>query len=176
MEPINRGIYLSPKLADWKSKISGSGLFAAEPIRKGEILFDFSSIKGQTINLTKADERYGDDFDYMLQIAKNKFIITVTKGQSKKYGHVNHSCNPNCGIKNSVKIVAMRDIPRGEEITIDYAMSETSDYAMKCHCGFKRCRKMITGNDWRLKELQKRYKGFFSDYIKKKIKLTKGNP
>jgi hypothetical protein len=169
----NRGIYLSPKLEDRKSRISGRGLFALMPIKKGEIIFDFSSIKRQTINEAEANKKYSSDFDYMLQISPNRFIVTVTAGQRKKYGHVNHSCNPNCGIKNSVQIVAMRDIRPGEEITIDYAMSESSDYSMKCDCGAKSCRKVVTGEDWKINELQGRYKGFFSDYILKKIRATR---
>ena len=82
---------------------------------------------------------------------------------------INHSCNPNCGIKGHLQIVAMRDIESGEEITFDYAMTESSDYSMDCKCGAKNCRKTITGNDWKLPILQKRYNGYFSNYIQIKL-------
>jgi hypothetical protein len=49
-------------------------------------------------------------------------------------------------------------------------MSDSSDYdEFECHCGTDHCRKMITGNDWKLPELQRRYKGFFSPYLQRRI-------
>ncbi|MBU2613459.1 hypothetical protein KJ925_03335 [Patescibacteria group bacterium] len=48
-------------------------------------------------------------------------------------------------------------------------MSEASDYTMTCACGTERCRKTVTGNDWKIPDLQKRYAGYFSDYIQRKI-------
>ena len=170
MRSGNRGIYFSPKLEDRTSKINSRGLFAVKRIHKGEVILDLSSIKAMTVSKAEADKKYKYGFDYMLQIAYNKFIVIVVKGQSKKYGHVNHSCTPNCGIKNSIRIVAMRNIWAGEEVTFDYAMSESSDYTMKCNCRTEYCIKSITGNDWKIKELQERYNGFFSDYLQKKIK------
>jgi hypothetical protein len=35
--------------------------------------------------------------------------------------------------------------------------------------GAKNCRKTITGNDWKLPILQKRYNGYFSNYIQVKL-------
>jgi hypothetical protein len=62
----------------------------------------------------------------------------------------------------------------GEEITLDYAMCESPEYEMKCNCGYSDCRKVVTGNGWKNKELQKKHKGFFSDYLQKKI-ARRGN-
>jgi hypothetical protein len=60
----------------------------------------------------------------------------------------------------------MRDIPAGAELTIDYAMIDGHPAErMECSCGAQECRKIITGNDWRLRELQRRYAGYFSRYI-----------
>jgi hypothetical protein len=36
---------------------------------------------------------------------------------------------------------------------------------MNCTCRGEGCRKVITGDDWRLPELQRRYAGFFSRYV-----------
>ena len=64
-------------------------------------------------------------------------------------------------------------IKKGEEITFDYAMTDDDpeDY-FECNCGVKNCRKMITGNDWKMKSLQKKYRGYFSLYIQEQIKGT----
>lgn len=48
-------------------------------------------------------------------------------------------------------------------------MQESSKFELKCKCGSKNCRKIIRGDDWKIKKLQKKYKGYFSDYLQKKI-------
>ena len=37
---------------------------------------------------------------------------------------INHSCEPNSGIKGTKKVHAIKDIFKGEEITFDYSISE----------------------------------------------------
>ena len=81
--------------------------------------------------------------------------------------HLNHSCSPNVGVRGQISFVAMRNIKAGEELTLDYAMTDDDEYEMPCHCGAPDCRKMVTGRDWQLPELQRKYDGFFSDYLRK---------
>jgi len=96
---------------------------------------------------------------------------------------INHSCEPNCGMRNATTIVAMRDIAAGEELTFDYAMSDASAYdEFDCNCGTSLCRGRVCADDWRLDTLRHRYKGFFSPYIQRRIEaerhrslLTKGD-
>jgi len=64
----------------------------------------------------------------------------------------------------------MRDIEPGEELTFDYAMTESTQYSLKCECGAKNCRKLVTGDDWKILKLQKKYCGYFSNYLQEKIK------
>ncbi|MEY4026238.1 MAG: hypothetical protein RL438_1751, partial [Actinomycetota bacterium] len=57
-----------------------------------------------------------------IQVNTNLFFLgppTREPGDS-----INHSCEPNCGMRNATTIVAMRDIAVGEELTFDYAMSD----------------------------------------------------
>jgi uncharacterized protein len=64
----------------------------------------------------------------------------------------------------------MRDIAAGSELTIDYAMIDGDpDERMKCSCGATACRQTITGSDWRLHDLQQRYRGYFSRYLEKRF-------
>jgi hypothetical protein len=63
----------------------------------------------------------------------------------------------------------MRDIQKDEELTIDYAMIDNGSQKMPCNCGKKTCRKIITGKDWRKKELQWRYRGYFAHHIREKL-------
>jgi hypothetical protein len=83
---------------------------------------------------------------------------------------INHSCDPNLGFKGMIELVALRDIGSGEQVTFDYAMCMTESYGdMECWCGSERCRGRFTGNDWKLPELQQRYRGHFQPYIEEKI-------
>ena len=79
---------------------------------------------------------------------------------------LNHSCRPNVGVRGQITFVAIREIPAGSELTVDYAMIDGDPAErMDCACGASECRKVITGSDWPLPELQQRYKGYFSRYI-----------
>jgi len=87
---------------------------------------------------------------------------------------INHSCLPNCGLRNATQLITMRDIAVGEELTYDYAMSDTSDYdEFECACRSDNCRVRITGNDWKLLDLQTRYQQIFSPYVQRKIQAAR---
>src|SRR5438045_2910448 len=63
-----------------------------------------------------------------------------------------------------------REPPAREELTLDYALfSVAPEWRMECHCGSSLCRGVVTGNDWRLLELQERYAGHFSPFINARI-------
>lgn len=65
--------------------------------------------------------------------------------------------------------IALRDIEAGEELTYDYATTDSRHANFACFCGSPNCRKVITGNDWMLLELQERYRGYFQKNIQEKI-------
>ncbi len=84
----------------------------------------------------------------------------------------NHSCEPNLWMADEIKVVARRDIAPGEELTLDYALQTAQPVPLlevMCRCGSPLCRGIITGNDWRLPELQERYQGHFSPFINRRI-------
>ena len=54
--------------------------------------------------------------------------------------YLNHSCNPNAYFCNRW-LIASRDIPKGEELTINYFVTETNiGSPFICKCGAKNCR------------------------------------
>ena len=77
---------------------------------------------------------------------------------------------PNLGFTSKRTLVAIKDIESGDELTFDYAMCTSDAYYLICECGSKNCRKVVTGNDWQNKKLQKKYKEYLSPYIQEKIK------
>ena len=159
--------YLSPKTRIGRSPIQGRGLFATRPIRKGEIV----AIKGGHIldrrALSKVRRRIADAY---IQIEDGFYIGAIRRsevGRNKIY--INHSCEPNLGFRGHITFVALRAIKAGEELTYDWAMEEDVPARTRCACGARRCRRTLTGQDWKKTALQRRYRGYFSAYLQDKI-------
>ena len=112
-------------------------------------------------------------FNETIQISDSYYLTGIgISGPMEKADYFNHSCCPNLGLKGQIVIEAIRGIPKGEELTLDYAMIETRDPNLnfKCFCGCRNCRGEVTRNDWKRPNLQKWYKGHFSLFIEDKIK------
>jgi len=88
-----------------------------------------------------------------------------------KDSFINHSCDGNSWYNGDEKLVACRFIKKGEEITYDYALTESHlSFKLQCFCGKPNCRGTITGDDWKIEELREKYNGHFLEYINKKGK------
>jgi SET domain-containing protein len=160
--------YISSKAIARKSSIHGTGLFAVEPIAKGEVV----CVKGGYIfdrdRLRSMPDWY---LAAEIQIADDLFIGPLN--EEEREGSMifsNHSCEPNIGVQGQVIFIAMRDIETGEELTHDWATTDDDDYELECHCETASCRRVITGQDWQRKDLQEKYKGYISWYLTEKIK------
>lgn len=140
-----------------KSGIHGKGIILTKDVKKDETIFIF---RGKKVEYT------GGAWFYMpnaLQIGYVKWIVPDKKSVGT---YLNHCCSPSAGVKGKNKIVAMRPLRKGEEITIDYALSETYPlWHMKCKCGAKNCRKIVKPYQdmpaWRMKK----YVDYTSKYI-----------
>lgn len=161
--------WTSPKtVRSQPSTIAGVGFFATEPIKEGEII----AVKaGHIIDKAMLDANRGVINDSEMQITDDLYLAPLTDEEcTQSMVSINHSCDPDVGIAGSTILVAKRDIDAGKEITVDYAMHYADPtYKLECNCGSIRCRKVITGNDWQLSELQEQYNGYFSWYIQQKI-------
>ena len=160
--------YLSPKTEVRESKIHGRGLFATARIAKDEVVAVKSGhiVDGKTLR-EKITPVLGP---VEIQIEDDLFIAPVTEEERElSMLYSNHSCDPNLGMRGEITFVAMRDIRAGEELTHDWAMTDHDDYSVECNCGAPDCRKILTGKDWRRPDLQKRYAGYFSAYLARKI-------
>lgn len=159
--------FLSAKTIVKSSAIHGRGLFAAEPIAKGDVVcvkgghvFDRSVLEQVQPALGPAE----------IQIGENLFIGPLTEEEREgSMIYSNHSCEPNIGVHGQIVFVAMRDIPAGEELTHDWAMTDDDESSMPCRCGTATCRGVVRGKDWMRKDLQQKYAGYFSAYLAKKI-------
>lgn len=106
-----------------------------------------------------------------IQVEDDLYLIPSRVGPAD---YINHSCEPNAGLSGQICLVALRNIESGEEICFDYAMSDGSPYdEFECSCNAPTCRGYITGNDWRNPELWRKYEGYFSPYLQRRISRLK---
>lgn len=151
------------------SPIHGKGLFAIAAIKQGEIVAVKS---GRIIDQPALTKLKNITKNAELQISDTLYISpTKTSEVTDSMIFFNHSCEPNIGLGGNILVIAMRDIAPGEEITMDYAMFQTDpNFAMQCNCKALSHRPVVTGSDWQIPTLQRKYAGYFSWYIEQKIK------
>jgi len=102
------------------SKISGLGLFADEPIPKNTIIWKFEpaldilvskeAIKDFSESAKKQFYNYA-----FLDKAHHKFMLC---GDDARF--FNHADEPNCDDEQTDITIALRDIAKGEELTVNY--------------------------------------------------------
>jgi SET domain-containing protein len=161
--------YISPKCVKGRvSGISGRGLFALAPIEQDEVV----AIKGGHIvdraTLLRESALIGEAY---IQIEDGFYLAPLTAEEVEPVMlFLNHSCEPNVGLRGNVVFVAMRAIAAGEELVMDYAMfDDDPEERMDCRCGALTCRRVVSGTDWQRPELQRRYGRYFSSYLLRKI-------
>jgi uncharacterized protein len=132
-----------------RSRIHGSGVYAARRIRKGTRIVEYL---GERISHEQADARYEakgqDDGHTFLFVVDARIVIDAGVGGNEAR-FINHSCDPNCETViegRRVFIEALRTIRPGEELGYEYGLTwestddpaELANYA--CRCGAERCR------------------------------------
>jgi hypothetical protein len=138
-----------------------------EPLKRGELVavkgghvFDRATLRQVERTLGPAEIQIDDDLFIGPLLAEEREGSMIFS---------NHSCDPNLGVRGQIAFVALRDVAAGEELTHDWAMTDDDDYQMQCRCGSPRCRGVVTGQDWRRHELQRRYAGHMSAYLQTRI-------
>lgn len=105
------------------------------------------------------------------EISEDFAFVIKNINHVKNIHYMNHSCNPNVGFDANDNYIAIKKIKKGDEFLMSYSFLYTnSNFKIKCLCGNKKCRKVITGNDWKDVKLQKKYSNFFCSTIRNKLK------
>lgn len=113
----------------------GNGVFATRAHQQGE-----------TVMVGVIERRLTGNTAHATQVGRSEWVQLAGLGPM-----VNHSCDPNCGIRmnsgGAPDLVARRAIALGEEITFDYAMRNYSveQFPARCRCGASLCRGSVTG-------------------------------
>jgi hypothetical protein len=139
------------------SFINGIGVFAVAALIKDQRIADGidESDYRRTIPWLRIDE-YDSEVREKIEafcIGTPEGFIPPDKLDFNKLSiewYLNHSCEGNVGFNEDGDFVARRNVEKGEELTYDYALAESNPrFRMECQCGAARCRRIITGNDWK---------------------------
>ena len=165
-EPASLANFLSRKLAVRScTDKPGRGVFAAETVEAGELVAVWG---GRIVARAEAEALPPEWRRYVVQVEEAQFLAPLEPLDAAEL--INHCCQPTCGLSGQIALVALRRLRPGEEITFDYATSDGSSYdEFECACGTASCRGKITGRDWLLPDLQRRYRGWFSPYLTRRI-------
>ncbi len=107
-----------------ESKIHGIGLFAAESLKKGTVIWEFSPHIDMTFPITRVHEapqqvkEFLNTYGYVPIERPDVYIICVDNAR-----FINHADKPNTD-DTTGKTIASRDIASGEEILSDYTSFE----------------------------------------------------
>ena len=138
-----------------KKTRNGSGLFVSWQVEKGKLIL---KVLGTPFSV-KDEKKFNE------KIIANSFRFdekTYINPSDEPADFINHSCSPNCSIvkiDNKLYLLSLRKILPDSEILIDYStiMAKDDNWKMKCNCGSKNCRIIISKFDTLPPKLQKKY-------------------
>lgn len=161
------------KIYAGKSRIAGEGLFTSEDAKKGELVCYIKGYWRKKVNKSLRDTLANPDW---IGVGKNLWIDPILP-----FKRLNHSCDPNTGIKGRVSLYAIKSIRAHDELTIDYSTIEADDRwqlegGIKCKCGASDCRGTIRSIQYLPKKKFKQYLPFIPTslielYTKGKVTL-----
>ena len=147
----------------------GRGQVALENIARGETIVVYG---GRAMTLDEYHHLPPEAKHLVWQVSESPYVLfgPMCVEEISNGDFFNHSCNPNAGLRGDLRLVAMRDIAVGEAITFDYAICMTGNiWDMECLCGELNCRRQVSGDDWMIPELQRKYAGYWMSFIQEKI-------
>jgi uncharacterized protein len=142
----------------------GRGLIATALIRKDEVVAVFD---GPTYFAPRTSALRKEIADHAIQIAPNLWKDSYGKARC-----ANHSCEPNLGYRGRDTLVAMRTIQPGERLTVDYEMTERSDWRMVCRCKTPSCRGMIGTFDNLPPNVRAKYGAYISSWLREELQAA----
>lgn len=144
---------LRPSLID----AGGVGVFAVTHVRAGRQVAE--GVGESDYDLLVPWQRLGE-FDEEVRRKIHDFCIGTPEGfippENLDFNKLtiewffNHSCEGNVGFDGAGNFIARRTIKKSEELAYDYGLAESNPaFRMRCTCGSKHCRQIITGDDWK---------------------------
>ena len=131
---------LAPGLSIKESRIEGRGCFSVADFKAGRKIAEYT---GERIKNAEANRR-ASRRKLRICAINERWSLDGSRGGNGTH-YINHSCEPNAYMKilyGHILFIALRDIPPGEEITIDYESTLHSN-KKRCTCGAPSCRGTI---------------------------------
>lgn len=132
----------------------GNAVFSNRIFEKFEKIIEF---KGEIFERSELPKIETPEDDRFVQIGRDKYL--GPSGDLDDY--INHSCNPNSGLKiksETIYLISIKKIPPNTEITWDYSTTmDEDDWEMQCYCGSSNCRGIIKDFKYLPKKIQKKY-------------------
>jgi hypothetical protein len=165
--------WLHPSVEVQPSDIAGRGLFATIDLPSGTVV---SRLGGRLVGTAELHDLMASADAYVDSIVVSEDgHLVVEPGSDNRFG--NHCCDPNLGWVDEFALATMADVAAGQELVTDYAMATVDpDYVLRCHCPSYRCRQMVAGDDWRIPQLQERYRGWWVPYVQQLVDAVTANP
>jgi D-alanine-D-alanine ligase len=130
------------------NSIAGFGIYANKNIKKGEIVFTGEEKAQRIVTKRHVDLHWSEEQKlnfrrYAYAVSEEVFILW--DHDPTEWAPQNHDCNANTKL-DGLNVVAIKDITKGEEVTLDYAtfLDEHME-PFNCSCGSANCRGLIRG-------------------------------
>ncbi len=130
------------------SDVAGYGIVATRAIASGEVVYGGEGRAQRLVTRRHVANTWSDEdrtvFAHYAYPISNS-VYALWDADPTAWAPQNHSCDPNTAF-DGLNVVALRPIARGEELTIDYAISMNEMSAsFSCRCGVAGCRGEIRG-------------------------------
>jgi uncharacterized protein len=150
---------MSENLRVGEAGSKGKGVFAVARLEPGDLVWDYAGEEKWIRDIPEELWRYAFQVDY------DRYIVPE---EGSPGWYLNHSCEPNCLIMGRTRVVALRTIEPGEEVTFDYSTNVGWDgFSMQCGCGAKSCRKVIRSYRYLSPQLKGSYGACVSAFLLK---------
>ena len=130
-----------------QSAIHAKGGFARTTIPKDTYIVRYIGKKITNKEADKISEQETKDNVLYLFGLNKRYTLDGSSNPRNIAKYINHSCTPNAESINEdgkIWILALKDIPKGEEITYDYQLETDDPKDHPCRCGSVRCKKYLT--------------------------------
>ena len=147
----------------------GKGVFARREFRPGEFIFRRRHIR--VLTAAEISALSGEDQMHMCELGWDRFAVLAAPGC-----YLNHACDPNA-MRSGVKVFAWREIPAGEEITIDYRLNAFDGESWLCACRSASCTGTVVGSFFALPDdRQREYLRYAPRFIQREYRRRSRPP
>jgi len=136
---------IDPRYSSFRLRVAPSpihrwGVYADERIPSRRKVVEYT---GERVSRRETKRRASGQLNYLFTLDTYWCLDGAVGGSGAEY--INHCCDPNLWawiFKGHILYMSLREIFKGEELTIDYNFSKDVDI-VQCRCGAKNCRGTI---------------------------------